>query len=340
MKEATGIWKEVDDFVKSNYIPLHMMLEVSRRCNINCVHCYNIKDKAHLSYKQIDDIFKQLREAGTLFLTLTGGEFFARTDACDILRLARSYGFDIRLITNGTMITKVVAQVLHDVNMLEVGVSVLGSTAEVHDALARHPGAFDRTLAGIKNCIEAKVPVHIKCTLMNENYHQFRGVIDLAKSLGIVFMIDPIVTPRDDGDVVNLKYRLKEEHLEDFYMCQFKELGDEVQEGEPAEKEKGLPCDAGTGFGSISASGDVYPCVQLPKAVGNVFKGRFKDIWQQASFLNKLRQATKKECSDCSSCAGLSYLETGDPFGPSSISSKIKEYHDKYEAQKKAESII
>ena len=123
MKPETGIWKEVDDFVKVNNVPLHMMLEVSRKCNINCVHCYNLKDKAHLSYGQIDDIFEQLREAGTLFLTLTGGEFFARPDACDILRLAREYGFDIRLITNGTTNTKEVAQVLRDVNMLEVGVS-------------------------------------------------------------------------------------------------------------------------------------------------------------------------------------------------------------------------
>ncbi len=344
MKQETGIWKEVDDFIKSKYIPLHMMLEVSRKCNINCVHCYNIKDKAHLSYDQIDDIFQQLREAGTLFLTLTGGEFFMRPDACDILRLARKYGFDIRLITNGTMITKEVAKVLREVNMLEVGVSVLGATSEVHDRLARHPGAFDRTIRGIKNCIEEKVPVHMKCTLMNENYPQFQDIINLAKSLGIRFMIDPVVTPRDDGDINNLQHRLKEECMEDFHMRQFDAIGDEIEEDEPEEKEKGLPCEAGTGFGSISAEGLVYPCIQLPKEVGNIFEERFKDIWEKASFLHKLRNVTKDEFSNCSSCegkcgrcVGLSYLETGDPFGPSSIACKIGEYHDKYEAQKRGE---
>ena len=60
METASGIWKEVDDFIKGSYLPIHMMLEVSRKCNINCVHCYNMKDKAHLSFEEIDDIFKTI----------------------------------------------------------------------------------------------------------------------------------------------------------------------------------------------------------------------------------------------------------------------------------------
>ncbi len=121
--------------------------------------------------------------------------------------------------------------------MLEVGVSILGATAEVHDQLTRCPGAFNRAIRGIEHCMEEKVPVHLKCTLMNENYHQFKDIIHLAKRLGITFMIDPVVTPRDDGDTANLTHRLKEEHLEDFYMRQFMEMGDAIEEEEPQEKE-------------------------------------------------------------------------------------------------------
>jgi len=342
MEPTGGIWRDVDNFIKDQYIPLHMMLEVSRKCNINCVHCYNIKDKAHLSFAQIDDIFRQLREAGTLFLTLTGGEFFARPDAVDILYLAREYGFDIRLITNGTMITKGKAKVLREINPLEVGISVLGATAETHDRLARVPGAFVRTIDGIKHCIEEKVPVHIKCTLMNENFHEFKDIIRLAKSLGIVYMIDPVVTPRDDGDTQNLEHRLRPEYLEQFYTELFSSVDGDDDDLGYEDKEKGLPCEAGTGFGSISADGSVYPCVQMPKEVGNVFEGRFKDIWEKATFLYRLRNVKKDEFNNCSGCQGgcsrcpgLAYLETGDPFGPSSIACTIGEIYKKYDAQQK-----
>lgn len=341
MGKMTGVWKEVDDFVRAQYIPIHMMLEVTRRCNLTCSHCYNLKDKAQLSLAQIDDILNQLREAGTLFLTLTGGEIFTRSDADDILRRARGYGFDIRIITNGTLITKDRAKVLADVNPLEVGVSVLGATAEVHDHISGVPGSFDRTITGIKNCIEQQVPVNIKCTLMNENYHQFNDIVQLAKDLGVKYLIDPIVTPRDDGDTVNLKHRLKDEFMKEFYMEHFMNAS---EEGDVEEKERGLPCEAGTGFGSISAHGDVYPCIQLPKKVGNVFEKRFKDIWQKAADLYKLRNVKKDEfrrCDHCSGscqrCPGLSFLETGDPFGSSSIACLIDGFYEKYKAQQKGE---
>jgi len=345
MKPMTGVWKEVDDFVRQQYIPIHMMVEVSRKCNINCVHCYNIKDKAHLSLEQLDDIFSQLREAGTLFITLTGGEIFARTDADEVLYLAKSHGFDVRMITNGTMITKEKALVLKDIEPTEVGVSVLGGCPETHDSIARVPGAFDRTIQGIKNCIEVGVPVHIKCTLMNDNVKEYKQVIKIAKDLGIVYMIDPIVSPRDDGDTKNLKHRLSNKLIEEFYMEEFKTMTFDEDEDEGPEREKGLPCDAGTGFGAISADGSIYPCIQMPKKVGNILEERFKDVWAQSTVLNRLRNVSKDEfgrcdgCSGaCSRCPGLAYLETGDMFGPSSIACFIGGLFKKFQAEQRGET--
>ncbi len=338
MKPSTGIWKEVDDFVKKQNIPIHMMLEVSRRCNINCIHCYNIKDRSHLSLEQLNSIMAQLREAGCLFLTLTGGEIFARPDAVDILYMARDYGFDLRMITNGTLITMDNAKVLCEVSMMEVGVSLLGATPDTHDKIAQVPGAYARSIQGIKNCIAQKVPVHIKCTLMNENVHEYKQVMALAKKLGVVYMIDPIISPRDDGDIQNLKHRLNEKLMEEFYREQFENMIPDDDE-EDDSREKGLPCDAGTGFGAISADGSIYPCIQMPKKIGNIFEDDFKDVWQNAESLRALRNVRGNNCSSCegacSPCPGLSYLETGDPFGPSSVACSIGKLYKKFDAEKK-----
>ena len=66
-------------------IPLKGTFELSARCNFNCNMCY-----VHLSEDQIKNIGRELtneewleiarqaRDAGMLYLTLTGGEVFAR----------------------------------------------------------------------------------------------------------------------------------------------------------------------------------------------------------------------------------------------------------------------
>jgi radical SAM protein with 4Fe4S-binding SPASM domain len=85
-------------------------------------------------------------------------------------------------------------------------------------------------------------------------------------------------------------------------------------------------CDAGRTFGSISATGDVYPCIQLPLKVGNVFEQRFKDIWTGSQILKKIRSTRQEDirsCADCGlakycyRCPGLAYIEDGDMFGSS-----------------------
>ena len=337
LEQMTGVWKEVDEFVKDRYIPIHMMVEVSRKCNINCNHCYNIKDKAHLTIENIDHIFAQLRQAGTLFITLTGGEFFAHPQYKEILYLARDYGFDIRMITNGTLLTEKKAKILKDVNMSEVGVSVLGAFEETHDAIARVPGSYQRCIQGIKNCVALGVPVHIKTTLMQENFHEYPEIIKLAERLGVVYMIDPVVTPRDDGDTKNLKHRIDDRLMEEFYMQHFNEMDGDAP---VTEYQKGLPCDAGTGFGAISADGSIYPCIQLPKKIGNIFEDNFQKAWDESPLLNYLRNVPSHKVGHCDSCGGgcshcpgLAFLETGDPLGTTSTGCFVSKTFKKHQAQ-------
>ncbi|HUO84715.1 MAG TPA: radical SAM protein, partial [Thermoanaerobaculia bacterium] len=97
-------------------IPVTATLEVSRRCPLDCAHCYNnlaMDDAAarasELSFEEIRGILGQMSEAGVLWLLLTGGEIFARHDFLDIYRYAKRQGFLITLFTNGTMITEPVA---------------------------------------------------------------------------------------------------------------------------------------------------------------------------------------------------------------------------------------
>jgi radical SAM protein with 4Fe4S-binding SPASM domain len=315
------IWQETDRIIKERNIPMDIVLELTRRCNLRCCHCYNIKDNVELKFSQVKEIVGQLREAGCLFLTLTGGEVFTRADFLEIVSFIRSRGIDIKIFTNGTLINPEIARKLKGFCPREVGITIYGSKAPTHDKITGVDGSFKKSLSGIKILKKQGIPVYIKCTLMKDNYHEYKQIMQLAKSLGVIYIIDPVVSPKDDGSKEVLIYRLAFEQIRDFFMKQFHKIQDTR-----GTQEEYFFCDAGRTFGSISATGDVYPCIQLPLKVGNVFERSLKDIWFDSSVLNKIRSARKEDlrsCADCQlakycyRCPGLAYIEDGDSFGPS-----------------------
>lgn len=312
------VWQETKKILKAKNIPLEVILEVTRRCNLKCCHCYNVKDNRELTTVQVKDVIDQLREAGCLFLVLTGGEVFIRPDFIDIVKYSRHRGLDVKIFTNGTLVTDDIAYELGKLKPNEVGVSVYGATALTHEKITGVKGSFDATVSGITKLKGQGVAVHIKCTLMKENIAEVENVKSMASDLGVTYIIDPTVSPKDDGTKGVLKHRVRAEDLKRIYTEEFAKV-------EYDGDEEFFICDAGQIFGSISASGDVYPCVQLPLSVGNVFKEDFKDIWQTSPILQKMRKAKAKDFHGCNSCAisnycsrcpGLAYIEDGDLFGP------------------------
>ncbi len=98
---------KLESICKQKNIPLYCYFELTYRCNLSCKHCYAPKIYGEeLSLNEIDSILDQLLKIGTLQLLLTGGEILIREDFFDIAFLARSKGFILGLMTNGTLITK------------------------------------------------------------------------------------------------------------------------------------------------------------------------------------------------------------------------------------------
>src|SRR2546428_13436881 len=85
------------------HIPLAVLFEVTHRCNLGCAHCYLTEGpvgrpkptREELTLDEIRPVLDQLAEAGTLFLTLTGGEVFMRRDFLEIVAHARACGFSV-----------------------------------------------------------------------------------------------------------------------------------------------------------------------------------------------------------------------------------------------------
>ena len=86
--------------VQTGRIPTEVIIEVTRRCPLECAHCYNnlpMADMAarrrELTYEEHCRILDELAEMGTLWLLFTGGEIFARRDFLEIYTYAKRKGF-------------------------------------------------------------------------------------------------------------------------------------------------------------------------------------------------------------------------------------------------------
>jgi len=94
--------------------PLNMHLELTYRCNEQCVHCYCVVEhgkeaeaaKRELTYEEIVRVLDQLAELGCLYVTFSGGEVLVRRDFFDIVEHARRRGFVYRVYTNGIGLTE------------------------------------------------------------------------------------------------------------------------------------------------------------------------------------------------------------------------------------------
>jgi AdoMet-dependent heme synthase len=317
-------------------IPLSVVFELTGRCNLDCCHCY--LDIAHppgeMSTEQAMRVVDQLADAGTLFLTLSGGELFLRKDAVQIAAHARRRGLALRLFTNATRITPALAAEIARVRPLAVEVSVYASNSVVHNTVTRRPKTFRRTLRGILLLKRAGVNVGIKAPLLSPVIGELDRLFDLAERLGTPMMFDPFVTPRHDGGNQPLTLRAQTADLASA-------LADPrlrwIQVGKlPAPPDPdAVPCAVARRTARISPTGDVYPCSTYPRPVGNLLERTFSEIWAGGPILDRLRalriRDLQGDCAGCSQggycgrCTAVALIEHGDELGPSRESCRVAE---------------
>jgi len=312
-------------------IPLGVHLDITYRCNERCVHCYlDHDDHGEMTTSEIKGVLDQLAEAGTFFLTLSGGEILMRMDFFEIIGHARQLLFNVRLKTNGVMIGADEARRMRELGVEQIQISIYSHRPLVHDAITKSPGSLRRSIQAIKFLRQQGLKVTIANVLMTANSGDHAGVQALARELGVEYALDPTITPKMDGDTSVLELRIPATELNAVFHN--RDLVGNVEEfcapPPPAGDDimEGLPCSAGHTAAYITPYGDVFPCVQFPLPSGNVRRTRFIDIWQNSPELNRVRSIRAKDlpvCSTCSHvgtctrCPGLAYME-GSMLGPSS----------------------
>jgi len=322
----------VRDRAVAGRIPLAVHFDLTYRCNERCVHCYlDHDDHGEMTTVEVKDVMDQLAAAGTLFLTFSGGELLLRKDFFALIAYARGLQFDLKIKTNGMLITAEDAARMRDLGVRQIQISVYSHRAEVHDAITKVRGSLERTVAAIRFLTSCGLKVIIANVLMRQNAGDYQGVSALAATLGAEYTMDPTITPKMDGNTETLALRMPATQV----LHLFKDrslVGDDfcIPPSTDAEADPELldsvPCSAGHIACYISPYGDVYPCVQFPIPCGNLRQDRFEHVWHYSPQLDEVRSIRVRDLNTCPSCTfvssctrcpGLAYME-GNMRGPSS----------------------
>jgi radical SAM protein with 4Fe4S-binding SPASM domain len=321
--------------------PVTVTFQVTDRCNYTCVHCYQEhKDhrqedpaSAELTFAEIDRILDELAEAGVLFLTLMGGEFFMRRDADEILAAAHAKGFAIKLLTTGHHITDARADFIATLRPIQVDMSLYSGKAAHHEAVTQMPGSWARSVAAARRLIARKVPVLLKAPVMEINAADVESLGVLAREMGAEWTYDPKITAMETGDDSPVGLRMSEATLKAFYGGPMADYLEKTYAGPDAATSRDdlrplnhTPCRAGQQSLSITPTGQVWPCNALPLPSGELRTQSFADVWwgsKELAEVRDLRWAKLAECnvcalrSYCQRCHGMALVEQGDMRGPS-----------------------
>lgn len=325
----------------NQHLLFSVLIELTYRCNLNCFFCYNDLELEGepLSLEQYFTLLEELAEMQVFNVVLTGGEPLAHPDFFAIGRRARDLRFMVRVKSNGHALGPAIARRLkQEVDPFLVEVSLHGADAETHDRQTRVPGSFERLLANLEHMVDAGLRVRINSTLTRWNEDQIEDMYAIAERSGLPMHIDPIVTARDDGDTSPLQVAPSTEGVARLIRLQHERsaqgetlaVGRQADDAMPAAPPSGSDkptdkhCGAGSAGLAVDPYGDVYPCVQWRRSIGNLHQHSVTELWSGSRELQQIRQINRqvKDKIDglgeygqaLNFCPGQAALESGSPL--------------------------
>lgn len=332
---------QIKNLCEVEHIPIVSYLELTRNCNLRCAHCYNGGSSRHeLNIDQIKIILDDLVDLGCLDLILTGGEPCIHKNFEDILWYARDRRFCITLKTNGTMIDERLASLFKKTLVSEIHVSLYSLKSEEHESITMTKGSLAKTLHGIDCLLREGIKIRLSVPVTKLNYLSVREISEFARRINAGCGFDPIIIAQIDGSRYPIGLRIGEYEwqklLDDGLLSEviypnLVNLNDSssIQSGtkKPMTGNE-LVCGAGSSSITITASGDVLPCICLPIRMGNVLEDRLNNIWRHEKDWSPVRTLTSKLFTDCIHCNHIEYcprcpavifLETGKLAGAAPV---------------------
>ena len=324
-------------------LPLYVVFDVTNRCNLHCIHCYSSEQQKDLKTTDVYHVLDTLYEAGAGIIDFGGGEPLLRNDIFEILSYSKKLGLYTSISTNGTLLNDHCIQQLKRLDIDHVCVSLDGAKPQTHDRIRNKEGTYEKTIQGIKNCVDAGIQTQVSTVFMKNNINEVTDLYNVLDELKINgwYIYDFVPAGRGkelQEETLDPKQRKHLfEYLQDLAVSSKMELKPYPylitvnsacptnsyffkKYGRLTEFFKG--CLSGRWVCMISSNGDVHPCHLLPHTLGNLTQDNFHDVWFNKNniVLTQLRERRllKGACGRCDyrdfcgGCRAQAFWRTGD----------------------------
>ncbi len=311
--------KRRDLFSTPIHAPYKADLAITYKCNNDCPHCYNEADRLTLATMPATDwrrVIDRLSHVGVPHLIFTGGEATLYADLPELIAHADSRGPICGLNSNGRRF----ADAGYACDLAAAGLNhlqvTLGSHIPVVHNRMMNAHAFDQTVRGIRNAIDAGIHTITNTTLMRMNADDMESTIQFLSDLGVrTFAVNGMIysgggfdtgqaIPEEHMPAILLRIRDKARQLGMRFLwytpTQYCRLS-------PVELEIGAKrCNAGEYSLCVEPNGDVLPCQSYYAAAGNLLRDPWEQIWNSGLFvsfrdreLDPQAYGLPEKCWDC-----------------------------------------
>lgn len=291
-------------------------LELTTKCNENCLHCYGLFGKPkdnhnNLTYLEWREIITQLASVGCDAIQFIGGEpFMYRGNTKDenvitLAKFALETGIkNVEIFTNGTYLTERRVGELKHLGV-KIAVSIYSSNPTVHEQVTQTPGSFRLTLNGIERLIAQGISTRAGFIIMSTNQDTLEDTMQFLKNHKVKTRQPDIVRPSGGGTDTFLQPNF--EVLKQFGLVMKPNFMVSKQQFE--QNQIGNPCLFGKI--AITTDGNIIPCIfARDQQLGNVRENsldeilngeRLQSVWKNTKDLVLVCQDCEYRygCHDC-----------------------------------------
>ncbi len=310
-------------FYKHNLFT-ELFFELTYKCNLKCIHCFNEKNQIseeNLSFEDIKKIIDEAYNLGLYKVTLSGGECTLARDFLKTIKYIREKRLVLEIFTNGQTLydNPELLQEILDVYPNKISLSLYSMNPEIHDKITGVAGSHKKTIEIIKLLKEKNIYVTIKSFQLNLNFTEHKAIVDFAKQTGTNLTIDTYLVLNKSKN--NCNNKLTDEQLK--FLANDKNslyFVDNFKPHEINEKFLNSPiCLATCNALTINPTGDIYPCPTMCIKLGNIKNQTIKEILNSQQ-VKEIRLKKKKDLSECFKydyckfclyCQGIALRENG-----------------------------
>lgn len=302
--------------------PEGVTFELTYGCNLRCVHCYNPTHRAlphELTTLEICSLLDQIADLGVFTVTFTGGEPSVRPDVGDILQHAHRQGLLIHLMTNATRITTSFTDLLQEVHVSQINVSIYGATEPVYERMTAVPGSYRQFRQGLFTLASAALPVVVRMPVTTVNCEEIQACRLLVESLHMKFQYCLDIMTAVTGDRTPLQYRLTPTEKMRIDQELLLHKWTPSPEESCAADQSFIECACGQSRFAITPYGEMNLCTAFPMPRYDLRTGTVKEGWEVLK--RTVDGASPNDRYECPTCEvrphcrlGRSdaWLETGD----------------------------